>query len=139
MDSLKEKILCELDNLDRVLFDIKNAKPLDQLNHIEIIGISALIQNFYSGIESILKQIFKETGIDLPYDKSWHKLLLTEAVKNKLISDNLSEKLREYLGFRHFFIHAYGFNIKKDLLTPLLKNIYVVYENFKKEINMYII
>jgi len=138
MSSLKEKILCEIDNIDKVIENIKNAKPMKDLNNLEVMGISALIQNFYSGIENILKQIFNEYNYIIPNNPTWHKSLLTDSVKYHILSESISLKLNNYLGFRHFFIHGYGYNIKKEFLKPLVDDIFYIYEDFKKEISKYL-
>ncbi len=46
----------------------------------------------------------------------------------------LEESLREIMGFRHFYRHAYGFMLDKELLKPLILNVGNVFKKFKEEI-----
>ena len=71
--------------------------------------------------------------------KSSHKELLKSNVKNKIISDGLKNSFGEYLAFRHFFSHAYAFDLYADKMEPLVQNSQQVYNNFKIEISKFII
>lgn len=51
-----------------------------------------------------------------------------------IISQELSEKLDKYRGFRHFFIHAYGVMLDKEELKPLAENFSEVWNQFEHEI-----
>ena len=52
-----------------------------------------------------------------------------------VISEKLFTKLLVYLGFRHFFRHAYAFHFKWEKIEPLIKNLKPVFNEFKDEIN----
>jgi len=43
-----------------------------------------------------------------------------------------------YLGFRHFFRHAYAFQFKWEKLKELVMDLPGVYSQFKQEINQFI-
>jgi len=46
--------------------------------------------------------------------------------------------LYEYLTFRHFFLHAYGFMLVEDQLKDLAENISDIWSQFEQEIQNYI-
>ncbi|MBN2546036.1 MAG: hypothetical protein JXB50_09585 [Spirochaetes bacterium] len=100
--------------------------------------MGALLHNFYSGIENIIKQIFNEYHFAIPDDQSWHKTLLSEAVNNEIITDKVKYNLEKYLTFRHFFIHSYSLMLKENLIKPLINNVFETYECFKKDIKKYL-
>ncbi len=45
--------------------------------------------------------------------------------------------LTRYLGFRHFFTHAYAVDLYADKLEELIDNIIPTYDHFKNEINYF--
>lgn len=84
---------------------------------------ATFLHNIYNGIENILKQVLKAKKIRVPKSEIWHKKLLDLAVSHGIISEQLSDELREYLAFRHFFVHGYGFMLEETYLEELAKNI----------------
>ncbi len=137
-ERLSKKIKAELENIDEVFKEIPSHEKLPYLSTLELAGTAALLHNFYNGIENILKQIFISNNIEIPEGKSSHKELIETAVKSKIISEELKNTLGEYLAFRHFFSHAYAFDLYADKMDPLVQNSKEVYLNFTKEISEYL-
>ncbi len=103
MVSLSEKIEAEKENVERTLKDLEMAMKKKEKSVIELSAIATFLHNIYNGIENILKQILKTRNIDILKSDTWHKDLLELSAENKIISEKLVDKLREYLAFRHFF------------------------------------
>jgi len=138
MAKLPEKVEAELENIEQVLAELKQAKNLRDLSTIKLAGIGAFIHNFYNGIENVLKQILISKYGKLPDGASWHSELLKTAVKKEIISSKTAKKLKDYLAFRHFFSHAYSFDLDKNLMMPLIKKADSVYKDFLKEISNFL-
>ena len=138
MDKLSQKLNAELENIDEVFNEIPSHTKLPYLSTLELAGVAALLHNFYNGIENILKQILLSKDIIIPKGKSWHKELLEISVTNKIISEENKNSLGQYLAFRHFFNHAYAYDLYADKMEPLVENSQEVYSNFKQEISKYL-
>jgi len=138
MANLSKHITVELENIQRVLEEIPLDKPMDRFNTLELGGIAALILNFYNGIENVLKQILLSKKITIPSGERWHKDLLNLALKHKLVSKANYIALTRYLLFRHFFTHAYAYDLDSDQLGSLVKGIDKIYKSFLKGIKTYI-
>ena len=134
---LKDKIYAELDNIKNVLDEIQNIAGKKDKSVVELAGIGTFIHNFYSGIENIIKQILLHKNITITDSPSWHKELLVTAEKNNIISNELKEKLGKFLVFRHFFVHAYGFMLDENELSPLIKSTLSVFKQFNMEIEKF--
>jgi uncharacterized protein YutE (UPF0331/DUF86 family) len=89
-------------------------------------------------LKNILKQIVISKCGKLPEGPTWHSDLLKTAVKKEIISSKTAKKLKDYLAFRHFFSHAYSFDLDKDLMMPLVKKADLVYKDFLKEISNFL-
>ncbi len=134
MADFKDRIEAEYEAIENTLSLLPD-KPVSQLSQLELAGLSTLIHNFYNGVENILKQIFKLKSIDIPIGSSWHQELLLKAKSENIISDELENKLKEYLGFRHFFSHAYALDLHPSRIESLVEKILETFDDLREEIN----
>ena len=70
-----------------------------------------------------------------PQGESWHRDLLLKAAGESIVSKTLSDELKRYLAFRHFFSHAYALDLSPDRMEPLLSDAATVFKNFTTEID----
>ncbi len=134
MDKLPAQILAEKENIEFALSNHKDALKRKEKSVIELAAIGTFLHNIYNGIENILKQILKIKGINIQKSDTWHKDLLAISVSKGIISKEISDKLYEYLTFRHFFVHAYGFMLEELHLEDLVNNIPEIWSQFLLEI-----
>ncbi|MDD5616470.1 MAG: DUF86 domain-containing protein [Candidatus Methanoperedens sp.] len=134
MVELNKKILAEKENVEIALGNLKYTMARNEKTVIELAAIGTFLHNIYNGIENILKQVIKAKGVDIPESATWHKKLLNISVSKGIISDKLSDQLYEYLTFRHFFVHAYGFMLDEAHLEILAKDIPDIWLQFMEEI-----
>jgi uncharacterized protein YutE (UPF0331/DUF86 family) len=133
-DELREKINAEIQNVEIALNNLKEAVERDERSVIILAAEATFLHNVYNGIENILSQILKAKNIKIPRTSTWHKDLLDVAETKGIISKNMSDELYEYLAFRHFFVHAYGFMIEDTKMEPLAENIEDIWTRFLAEI-----
>jgi uncharacterized protein YutE (UPF0331/DUF86 family) len=135
MANTREKVEAELENIERVLADLPRPDSLKKLSSLELAGVAALIHNFYNGIENVFKQLVISKGLSIPQGPSWHIDLIEICVANQIISQTTSDMLKEYLSFRHFFSHAYSFDVDEERIAPLLERIQDAHKSFVKDIS----
>jgi uncharacterized protein YutE (UPF0331/DUF86 family) len=51
-----------------------------------------------------------------------------------VISEQTKNSLKEYLAFRHFFSHAYAFDVDPVRLEPLVARLSAVYARFQADL-----
>lgn len=61
----------------------------------------------------------------LPRGEFWHTQILgsmahANSVRTAVLSETLSERLHDYLSFRHVFRHAYSFELQWSKMAPLV-------------------
>ena len=135
MAEVHERVEAELENIEHVVAELPGDDSLPNISSLELAGVAALIQNFYNGIENILKQIVIARGEKLPDGSSWHRDLLNIVMSNDIISESTAKELRRYLAFRHFFSHGYSFDLDKEHIVPLVKGIQGTLARFRDDIN----
>lgn len=137
MDKLVQEITAEKEHIEKTLLALSEALNRPEKTIIELAAIGAFLHNIYSGMENILKRILKFKGIAIPGAQSSHRDLLDHSVAAGVISQSLSEELDDYRGFRHFFVHAYGFMLDTEQLIPLAENLPATWAQFETEIELY--
>lgn len=134
MVNYREYIEAEYEAIEKTLATIPQ-KPLSQLSKLELAGVAVLLNNFYNGVENILKQVFKKLSLKLPEGPAWHQDLINSSVNESIISEVLAEEISEYMGFRHFVAHGYAFNLNTERLQELTDNVLNTFKKIKEEIN----
>ncbi|MCD6334750.1 MAG: hypothetical protein J7M27_05395 [Candidatus Latescibacteria bacterium] len=135
MASTKDKVLAEMESITKVLIEVEKAKGRPDKEPVVLVGIGAYLQNIYTGMENILKQLLMHKKIPIPNTSTWHKDLLNLAVGHKIITKETADKVGRYLFFRHFFAHTYGFLLDEAKLEPLVNDLPDAYSEFKMEID----
>lgn len=134
MDSLPKQILAEKANVDAAIGNLENAMAREVKTVIELAAIGAFLHNIYNGIENILKQTLKQKNIQFARTENWHKERLNLSVFHGIVTESLSDELYEYLTFRHFFVHAYGFMLEEAPLEALASNIPEIWSRFLSQV-----
>jgi len=130
MVNLARKIAAEKQNVESALDNLKDAMARKEKSTIELAAMATFLHNIYNGVENILKQVLKAKGTEIPKSETWHKELLDYSVSLGIITEKLSDQLYQYLTFRHFFVHAYGFMLQQTHLESLANNIPNVWSQF---------
>jgi uncharacterized protein YutE (UPF0331/DUF86 family) len=124
------QIKTELEIINLLKSILKNT----ELDKIQVRAAASSLHSIYNGIEKILIFKIKDQHIKLTTEDRWHAELLEVASTEKIISNNIAERLKKFLGFRHFFRHNYGFMLDLDLIKPLIEDIENLITEFEKEI-----
>jgi uncharacterized protein YutE (UPF0331/DUF86 family) len=130
MDDITRKVLAEKASSERVLVFLKEAIERDPRTIIEVSAMATFIHNVYNGMENILKLMLKHRGVTLSRSASWHKELLNTAGSTGIINEVLKDELYQYLTFRHFFVHTYGFMLDNAQLHELALNLPRIWTDF---------
>jgi hypothetical protein len=145
-EKLKIKIVFEISQIDKLLNDSKPLLDLCRLKTPDFIEMSAaalILHSFYNGVENILRLIIKFYDTKLPNDTKWHVELLEKAFipsenRKEIFNIKLQEALEEYLKFRHFVRHSYGFQLDWERMEDLVKGINDIWNKIKNDLNAFI-
>lgn len=122
----------ELDVIDRLNTIRKNGN----LDEIQTRAAASCLHSIYCGIEKVVLLALKERGTPFPRGEAWHSEVLDAARLDRIISEALRTELRNLMGFRHFYRHAYSFMIDTDLLKPLLDTARATVNRLREELGL---
>jgi hypothetical protein len=145
-NNLVQKIQLEIDQIDELLseasplFDICKIREPD---FVERCGIAMIIHSFYNGVENILLLIMKSTDSISYNGITWHKELFSDSFKKtehrtEILNEELRIPLHDYLQFRHFVRHTYGFQLKWDKMKNLLFDMNAVWADVKVSLEKFV-
>lgn len=138
MDKLHQQILAERENVEIALDNLNFAWERQDKTVVELAAVGTFLHNIYNGMENILKRIILSKDIEIPNSATWHKDLLTLSSSMGVLSETLSDDLYEYLTFRHYFVHAYGFMLEESHLEDLVINIPTFWSQFISETDNFV-
>lgn len=102
-----------------------------------------LLHNFYNGAENIFKQVVSVFGGKVDKEEGHSALLRRmlldiEDIRPKVISEDLYKMLLEYKNFRHFFRHAYLFELDWSKMKGIVDDFEKSIDAFDSEIRLFI-
>jgi len=145
-EKLKIKVLFEISQIAKLLDSHKPLLDLCRIRTPDLIEISAaamFLHSFYNGIENILRLIVKVYDDKLPNDNKWHIELLGRAFvsnqnRKNVFRKEILEKMEEYLKFRHFVRHSYGFQLEWERMEDLIIDINDIWKIIEEDIDNFI-
>ncbi len=111
-----------------------------EIEHLD--ALSALLHSVYTAMERIMVHVAKREGeYEAIHAKAfmWHSMLLNTLAapadkRPAVISEALHNHLKEYLGFRHVFRHAYLHELQWNKMRGLVEELLDVIALFESEI-----
>jgi hypothetical protein len=132
----------ELENIGELRKEIKEIKGKDSIIFRRSIG--SILHDFYNAAERIFKKVAIEINGGYEDTEKWHKALLfkmtlsIKGVRPALISEDLAADLDEYLSFRHLFRNIYGFELKGERITYLVKKFDIIANKLTTEVKSFL-
>lgn len=143
---LKEQIKFKINDIDKLFSEyelifekIKCGTP--DLFDMTILG--SVLHSFYNGIENIFEIIAKNIDKEVPSGNKSHQQLLHQMAsendyRKEIIGEELYVRLKEYATFRHFYRHAYSFQLNWEKMKPLIDNLFDVWNETKKGLENFV-
>ncbi len=147
MDNLiKEQIRFKINDIDKLFLEYdlifkKIEMQIPDLFDMTILG--SVLHSFYNGLENIFEIIAKNIDGIVPNGNKSHQELLHQMAsenskRNEILNEKLYLKLREYATFRHFYRHAYSFQLNWEKMSPLIDNLQMVWNEVKLNLKNFI-
>jgi hypothetical protein len=143
--SANDVISYEINQIEKLIEQSDSLFQLIQLKEpdfVERSAIALILHSFYNGIENILEIIFKDLNESSIQHSAWHRSLLDSSFsvtdkRSPIFRKSLQNELNEYLAFRHFIRHSYGFEIIWEKMKPLFVNLRKYWKEMKLDIETF--
>ena len=143
---IKKQIRFKIKDIDKLFseYDLifkKIEMQTPDLFDMTILG--SILHSFYNGLENIFEIIAKNIDGNVPNGNKSHQELLHQMAsenskRNEILNEELYLKLREYATFRHFYRHAYSFQLNWEKMSPLIDNLQIVWNEVKLNLKNFI-
>lgn len=126
--------------IGRVLASIADSAP----GEVEIAALGSFLHGFYTAVEAVLVRIEKTVDATVPTGELWHREVLAraslavEGVRPEILGSETTEKLREYLAFRHFFRHSYAPRLRWEKMSEKAKHAAAVFGLVRADIDRFL-
>ena len=142
---LKELVEDELEALERVINEIQDGvgsleEPPSQF---ALNALASYLHQFYTGCERILERIAVMIDGARPGGAFSHANLLAQMAQERpgirpaILNETLWLGLQDYLAFRHFFRHAYGYTLDWAKLRPLVIGVSATQSNLQSQLRAF--
>ena len=146
LEKTVSQIKFEMGQIDRLF--VEYAELLERAQTVkpslvEITALASVLHSLYNGVENIFLSISKEFDKEEPTGTHWHQELLTQMTKTAqtrgaVISVKTQQKLKDYLGFRHFFRRSYSYFLEWNQLEKLVRPLAEVWNEVKAELYVFL-
>ena len=103
-------------------------------------GVALNLQSFYTGLERIFELVIAEVDQAVPSNANWHQELLRQAatpipdLRPALIGDATRDALDRYRGFRHVVRNIYSFDLDREQIAPLVRDLRAVFARAQSDL-----
>lgn len=123
---LKSEIDAQIKEIEKLFIDIDNRKRGARNNMVKLESLAFKLHNLYCAFEDLFKIVARYFENQVEDIARYHKELLKrmslqiEGVRPALLSQETFKILDELRAFRHFFRHAYAYELKYEKVKPVI-------------------
>lgn len=133
----------QIDQLFQFYADLLEQARKGEPNLVEVTALASVLHSFYNGLENIFLSVAKGLDANVPEGPQWHRDLLNQmtastASRQPVLTDELAQRLSDYLGFRHFYRHTYSFILDWGEMEKLVAPLTEVWGQAKRELQSFL-
>ena len=103
-------------------------------------SVALNLHDFYSGLERVFQYIASHVDRHVPTGGEWHRELLNQmslevtGIRPAVLSNEIINRLDEYLRFRHVVRNVYTFHFDLERLDRLVKDLRPSFEQLRADL-----
>jgi predicted nucleotidyltransferase len=143
--ALKELVEDELVALEHIVSEVQEGmRSVEETpSQFAMNALASYLHQFYTGCERILERIAMRVDGGQPGGAFSHANLLAQmaqelpGIRPAILNEGLWRSLQDYLAFRHFFRHAYGYTLDWAKLRPLVMGLSATQSDFQSQLRTF--
>lgn len=141
---LKAELDAQIKEIERLLSDIEDRKKGAKRSKAKLESLAYKLHNLYCAFEDLFKTVARYFENQVEDIARYHKELLKrmslqiDGVRPALLSEETFKILDELRAFRHFFRHAYTYELKYEKVKPIIQSIDKLRGLYKGEIERFL-
>lgn len=141
---LKSELYAHIREIERLYADIEGRKKGAKRSKTQLESLAYKLHNLYCAFEDLFKTVARHFENRVEDIARYHKELLRkmtlqiEGVRPALLSEEAFKALDELRAFKHFFRHAYAYELKYQKIKLVLESADRVKDLYKGEIERFL-
>lgn len=139
---LRAEVAKQLEVIDKIYRRIKERRKAEDVVHLESLGYQ--LHNLYCAFEDLFKIVARFFENEVADEARYHAELLRrmtlhiKGVRPALLTEETARLLDSLRAFRHFFRHAYTYELDPRKLAVVLEDALKLEERYKKEVDLFL-
>lgn len=124
----KSELDAQIKEIERLFSDVDDRKKGSKRSKAKLESLAYKLHNLYCAFEDLFKTVARHFENQVEDIARYHKELLKrmglkiEGVRPALLSEDAFKFLDELRAFRHFFRHAYDYELKYEKVRPVIES-----------------
>lgn len=141
---LKSELDAQIKEIERLFSDIDDRKKGAKRSKAKLESLAYKLHNLYCAFEDLFKTVARHFENQVEDIARYHKELLKrmslqiDGVRPALLSEEAFKILGDLRAFRHFFRHAYAYELKHEKVKPVIQSADKLRVLYKGEIERFL-
>ena len=141
---LKAEIDAQIKEIEKIYYEIEDRQKGAKRNKAKLESLGYKMHNLYCAFEDLFLIVARYFENQIKDFNQYHKELLrrislsVEGVRPRLISEEAYQELDELRAFRHFFRHAYSYELRYEKIKISLNSARRLKDLYQKDIAQFL-
>lgn len=141
---LKAEIETQIKEIEKIFLEIEDRKKGASRSKVKLESLAYKLHNLYCAFEDLFKIVARYFENQVEDISRFHKEFLkrmsisVEGVRPALLSEEVFKLLDELRAFRHYFRHAYSYELRYERLKPVIEAACKLRELYRKDIDRFL-
>lgn len=141
---LKAEIGAQIKEIERIFTEIEDRKKGAKRSKAKLESLAYKLHNLYCAFEDLFKIVARHFENQVEDIARFHKELLKrmsiqiEGVRPALLSEDTFKVLDELRAFRHYFRHAYSYELRYEKIKPVIGAACKLREAYRKDVERFL-